>query len=439
MFKRILFAASPLTASHRAADMAFALARQSRAELHIFHAFGIDSHGWGTVRHLEAAGEVDAIRKKIEAFYRPRLDRFQVSDYAIEVVPGLPHAEILHHAHKFLPDLIVMSPHESEIEKDLPRPWGMTGSTLERVSQKARCPVMVVSENVSRVWTQDVVTDRADFDILVVDDELALRDSLKEWLQDENYCVETAASGEEALQKLAENQFHLMLTDIKMPGMDGVTLLHQARKTYPELIVVMMTAYATVDTAVDAMKTGAIDYLIKPFDPDVMVEKVFSVYKEFEAKRSIQVMFSNIVLATDFSGPADHAFAFARRMARRHQARLHVFHVLPVEEDSRGVMVDQKEMEAHIQDAKALMRRRYCVSTEKEEDFFCDAWEGTPYVEILKFARWKTADLIIMAHHSKETDPEKAFLGSTVVRVAMSATCPVVSVNRLPMTKRRDA
>jgi nucleotide-binding universal stress UspA family protein len=60
-------------------------------------------------------------------------------------------------------------------------------------------------------------------------------------------------------------------------------------------------------------------------------------------------------------------------------------------------------------------------------------------VEILKFARWKTADLIIMAHHSKETDPEKAFLGSTVVRVAMSATCPVVSVNRLPMTKRRDA
>jgi DNA-binding response OmpR family regulator len=436
MFKRILFAASPTRASNRAAEMAFALAKQSKAKLHIFHAFGIDSHGWGTVRYLEATGEVDEIKKEIQQFYREGLEKFKVSDYAIDVVAGLPHSEILRFAHRMTPDLIVMSPQETAVETDLPKRWGMTGSCLERVSQKARCPVMVVSENVPKVWTRDVVTDRADFRILVVDDELALRDSLNEWLSDENYTVEMAASGPEALERLAEKTFHLMLTDIKMPGMDGVELLRRAHKAFPDLTVVMMTAYATVDTAVDAMKIGSLDYLTKPFDPEALVDKVFAIYKQFEATRSVQVTFSNIVLATDFSDPADHAFSFAERMLHEHQARLHVFHVLPVSDDQSSLMIDQARIEDEIREAKTLMKQKYCLPSDDEGEYYCEAWEGTPHVEILKFARWKNADLIIMAHHSRETDPEKAFLGSTVVRVALSATCPVVSVNRHPVGRK---
>ena len=432
MFKRILFAASPTKASNRAADMAFALAKQSAAHLHIFHAFGIDSHGWGTVRYLEASGEVDAIKKEIEAYYHDRLEKFKVENYSIDVVSGLPHTEILRFAYRMRPDLIIMNPQENEVEKGLPKRWGMTGSCLERVSQKATCPVMVVPETVPKIWTSDLVTERADFRILVVDDELALRDSLNEWLSDENYTVEMAASGDEALEKLSAKPFHLMLTDIKMPGMDGVELLQRAHKAHPDLIVVMMTAYATVDTAVDALKIGALDYLNKPFDPDSMVEKVFAIYKRFEATRSIQVTFSNIVLATDFSSSADHAFSFAERIQQLHQAKLHVFHVLPTGEDPNTLIIDQAKVEKEILDAKALMRGKYCLPTEQDGEYQCDAWEGTPYVEILKFSRWKNADLIVMAHHSKETNPEKAFLGSTVVRVALSATCPVVSVNRQP-------
>lgn len=433
MFKRILFAASPTRASNRAAEMAFALAKQSGAQLHIFHAFGIDTHGWGAVRYLEASGEVERIKEEIQNYYRDRLEKFKLADYAIDVVAGMPHSEILRFAHRTKPDLIIMSPHETDVETDLPKRWGMAGSTLERVSQRARCPVMVVSENVPKVWTSDVVTDRTDFKILVVDDELALRDSLNEWLSEENYTVDMAASGQEALEKLAAEPFHLMLTDIKMPGIDGVELLRQAHKAHPDLTVVMMTAYATVDTAVNAMKIGALDYLTKPFDPEILVDKVFSVYRQFEATRSVQVTFSNIVLATDFSDPADHAFSFAERMLQMQQAKLHVFHVLPISQDQNSLMIDQAQIENGIQDAKTLMRKKYCLPANEDGDYFCEAWEGTPSVEVLKFARWKNADLIVMAHHSHETDPEKAFLGSTVVRVALSATCPVVSVNRHPV------
>jgi len=124
---------------------------------------------------------------------------------------------------------------------------------------------------------------RKGFAILVVDDELIVRDSLKEWLDEEGFSVETAASGPDALEKLAQTSFNLMLTDIKMPGMDGVELLGKALETTPELCVLMMTAYATVETAVEALKTGARDYLMKPFDPEAMIAKVVDLYDELQA------------------------------------------------------------------------------------------------------------------------------------------------------------
>ncbi len=120
---------------------------------------------------------------------------------------------------------------------------------------------------------------RKEFRILVVDDELIVRDSLKEWLEDVGFGVEAAASGPEALEKLEQEFFELMLLDIKMPGMDGVEVLRRAREVSPELAIIMITAYATVDTAVEAMKMGAIDYLTKPFDPETLVPMVETVYQ----------------------------------------------------------------------------------------------------------------------------------------------------------------
>ncbi len=135
-----------------------------------------------------------------------------------------------------------------------------------------------------------------DFRILVVDDELILRDSIKEWLEDEGFAVDMAESGPKALDLLSKQTYQLMLTDIKMPGMDGVELLQKAKENFPDLCVVMMTAYATVETAVEAMKMGAVDYLIKPFDPDKLIPMVFKIYEELTAVKEPEIEVGAIVL-----------------------------------------------------------------------------------------------------------------------------------------------
>ncbi|BBO71540.1 hypothetical protein DSCA_54700 [Desulfosarcina alkanivorans] len=140
---------------------------------------------------------------------------------------------------------------------------------------------------------------RRAFRILVVDDESIIRNSLDAWLGDEEgYTVDMAASGPDALAKLAEASYHLMLLDIKMPGMDGVEVLEKARAIRPALQTLMMTAYATVETAVDAMKIGAMDYLIKPFEPDDLIPKIAAVYAAFEESAYRRQTVGAIVLAT---------------------------------------------------------------------------------------------------------------------------------------------
>ena len=108
--------------------------------------------------------------------------------------------------------------------------------------------------------------------ILVVDDERDMQQLLKRSLEPALDCrVETASSGEMALQKLAKSRFELVLADIKMPGMDGLELLELIKRGNPDLTVIMMTAYGSIDTAVEAMKSGAYDFVMKPFDHDALV------------------------------------------------------------------------------------------------------------------------------------------------------------------------
>jgi len=104
--------------------------------------------------------------------------------------------------------------------------------------------------------------------ILVVDDEEIVRDSLSSWLEEDGYSVEAVESGKKALERIPEKEWDLMLVDLKMPGMDGIQLMDEVRKTNPDMLIIIMTAYATVDTAVKAMKKGAYDYFVKPFNPD---------------------------------------------------------------------------------------------------------------------------------------------------------------------------
>ncbi|MFC1488886.1 sigma-54-dependent transcriptional regulator [Thermodesulfobacteriota bacterium] len=104
--------------------------------------------------------------------------------------------------------------------------------------------------------------------IMVVDDELIVRESLFHWFKKYGHAVETASSGFEALDKLEKDPFQLLFVDIKMPGMDGLELLEKVTDEYPETMVVIITAYGSIESAVKAMRTGASDYLLKPFKPD---------------------------------------------------------------------------------------------------------------------------------------------------------------------------
>ena len=121
--------------------------------------------------------------------------------------------------------------------------------------------------------------------LMIVDDELIVRDSLSKWFQEEGYDVTVAESAQDALQKMAQRQFDLALVDIKMPGTDGVELQRRMHEIDPELLVIMMTGYASVETAVTALKNGAYDYVSKPFDPEEMAHTVRNALAHKQATR----------------------------------------------------------------------------------------------------------------------------------------------------------
>jgi heterodisulfide reductase subunit A len=178
----------------------------------------------------------------------------------------------------------------------------------------AACTRCGACETVCPTGAVELAADRRnEFRILVVDDEPAVRNSLKEWLVNEGFsAVQTAESGARALEMLAQTPFQLMLSDIKMPGMDGVELLTQAKAAHPDLTVIMMTAYATVETAVEAMKIGAVDYFMKPFDPTIMIPLMVNIYQELEAARDQELTFNAVILSngTAYADPAGGVNAY---------------------------------------------------------------------------------------------------------------------------------
>ncbi len=114
--------------------------------------------------------------------------------------------------------------------------------------------------------------------LLFVDDEGPIRRLFrKNRGQDENVLLETASDGKEALKKLKTFPADIVITDVKMPNMDGLTLLEEIRIRYPDIFVVILTAYGSIEDAVKVMKAGAYDYILKPFDFDVIrmvIEKI---------------------------------------------------------------------------------------------------------------------------------------------------------------------
>jgi two-component system response regulator HydG len=130
--------------------------------------------------------------------------------------------------------------------------------------------------------------------ILIVDDDIVVRDSLGKWFESEGFRVSIAPGASAALEMLANRRFDLALVDIKMPGVDGIELQVKLREIDPSMPVIIMTGFASVETAVRALKNGAYDYITKPFDPDELVHLVNKAISHKRAEREVSKLKENL-------------------------------------------------------------------------------------------------------------------------------------------------
>jgi DNA-binding NtrC family response regulator len=157
--------------------------------------------------------------------------------------------------------------------------------------------------------------------ILVVDDQADMRGLLSDVLEGEGYQVGTAESGEKALEVLAEEQYDLVLSDLRMKGMLGTTLLSEIKHRYPETGVILMTAFGTIETAIEAIKGGAMDYLIKPVKTEDVLRIVGRAVREVHLRREVTHLRREVYKEYSFhqilgkSRPMQEVFELIRRVA----------------------------------------------------------------------------------------------------------------------------
>jgi two-component system, OmpR family, alkaline phosphatase synthesis response regulator PhoP len=152
--------------------------------------------------------------------------------------------------------------------------------------------------------------------ILVVDDEKNICLTVSQSLKTLDISVQTAADGEEALQKLRSESFGLVFLDLKMPGMDGMEVLNKIKKGWPKIRVIIITAHGTIESAVEAMKLGAADFIQKPFSPDDIRELAKSVLERDELDEERAVDYHDLIeLAKCFI--TDQSFAAAHEAVRK--------------------------------------------------------------------------------------------------------------------------
>jgi DNA-binding NtrC family response regulator len=146
---------------------------------------------------------------------------------------------------------------------------------------------------------------RNDIGILIVDDELIVRESLSKWFREDGFRVDSAENAAAALRKLQGGNWTLMFVDIKMPGMDGIELLGRVKEIDKSIIVIIITAFASVDTAVKALKEGAHDYITKPIDPDYLdhlVEKALQQRELQQENQQLRDRVTEMATATEVVG-----------------------------------------------------------------------------------------------------------------------------------------
>ena len=107
--------------------------------------------------------------------------------------------------------------------------------------------------------------------IIIVEDEPYMQDQLRDTLEEEGYWVKTAGDGPRAIEQIKKAEFNLAVIDLRLPGINGLQLMDELKRTNPRIIVILITGYASVETAIQAIRHGAYDYMIKPFDPSKLI------------------------------------------------------------------------------------------------------------------------------------------------------------------------
>ncbi|MDA3896636.1 MAG: universal stress protein [Desulfobacteraceae bacterium] len=148
--------------------------------------------------------------------------------------------------------------------------------------------------------------------------------------------------------------------------------------------------------------------------------------------------FSNVVFGTDFSDAADSAFAFALALVKELNCEFHIFHALDITRFQINNFHTQDYIEDQIRKAGQQLRFKYASKMKAFRQYNMAVWEGIPFVEIVKYAREKQADLIVMAHNTRKTEDGEASIGSVAEQVVLRANCPVISINRSAGKKQQS-
>lgn len=133
--------------------------------------------------------------------------------------------------------------------------------------------------------------------ILVIEDDKKMREGLVEILAEQGYQVDSAENGQAGLDKIKKKDFDVVLTDLIMPVMGGMDVLRETKRMKPKIHIILITAFATVESAVEAMKAGASDYITKPFKIDEVETKIRRVLAESEFDKHIQILDSDVIKA----------------------------------------------------------------------------------------------------------------------------------------------
>jgi len=182
--------------------------------------------------------------------------------------------------------------------------------------------------------------------VLVVDDEKNIRLTFSETMTQMGFDTRTASNGEEALTKMKGAEFALVLLDLRMPGMDGIEVLRRIREMYPKVRVIMITAHGTVESAVEAMKLGAVDFIQKPCTPDEIRELVGKVM-EREAIDESKVMDYSMLMELCKRHVTDRRLEEAKAVAQKALAldpgRPEAYNLLGAFQECRGEWVEAQK------------------------------------------------------------------------------------------------